>query len=141
MKTLKKLLKTTAIATLTLFLAFFAYANLVPPGPGERIYMEQPTGLTLVKLPEQFTDADAQALSPQIDRQKGVSSFTFSTQQHLLALTYDANTTTEHDVIDNIRSLGLDVSKNIIASHTPQCPVHKYLDGFYRIKYALCIRK
>lgn len=127
------------VATLTImFIAFFVYANLEVPTPGEQIYMSNPTGIAMLNV-DNNTDPDA--LAEKVSRLTGVTSHTYVPETHTLVITYSRNQTDRNTVVSGISSAGIAATEKVISSNKPQCPVHKYLDVFYKAKYALNIRK
>lgn len=141
MVSMKKFLQITAITFGTLFLAFFVYANWAPPTAGERIYMSNPTGITAIDVPANYTAQDIQAFSDELNHTEGVTSFTHSPNLHMFAVTYSKKETCEKNILSQLKDKGFNASKKVIESNKPQCPVHGYLDAFYKAKYALNIRK
>lgn len=138
---MKKFLKATGITIGILFLAFFVYANWTPPTAGERIYMSNPTGISAITIPTNYTDKDISSLTDELNNTNGVTSFTYASNMRMFAVTYSKKQTSEQDILQLLNTKGFSVSKKIIETNKPQCPVHGYLDVFYKAKYALNIRK
>lgn len=138
---MKKFLKISAISIGILFIAFFVYANWTPPTAGERIYMSDPTGLTTLNVPTNYTEQEIQAVANELNNTKGVTSFTHAANLNMFAITYSKKQTCEQDIIAHLQTKGYRTTKKVIETNQPQCPVHGYLDAFYKAKYALNIRK
>lgn len=124
---------------LCLLVTFFVYANWEEPGAGERIYFESPTALAVFTVPAGMEVDDIN--DPRIIKARGVSSYTYSPAQNRIAITYAPRQTNENELLQTIRQSGIDVETPPMTSTKPQCPVDGYLYYFYRLKYALCLRK
>lgn len=138
MSILKKTLKITAITAGVMFGAFFVYANLEAPTAGEKIYMSDPTGISMLEV---TNNSSPENISGQLATVPGVTSHTYLPEQRKLVITYSKKETDRQTLLSELIAGGIDAREIKIESNRPQCPVHGYLDAFYKAKYALNVRK
>ncbi|MCB0697965.1 MAG: hypothetical protein KDC07_11405 [Chitinophagaceae bacterium] len=136
MAILRTFLKATAITAVIIFLAFFVYANLQEPTPGEKIYMSDPTGISMLTISQDVQDIDA-----KVEQLPGVTSHTYVPENNTLVITYSKNQTNRISILSGLKASGINAVEKMIHSNKPQCPVHGYLDMFYKAKCALNLRK
>ena len=135
---LKKTLKVSAITVGVMFGAFFVYANLEEPTLGEKIYMSDPTGIAMLEVNNNSTP---EKVAAELKTVQGVTSHTYLPEKQTLVVTYSKKETDRQTILSALETGGIDAHEVKIESNRPQCPVHGYLDAFYRAKYALNIRK
>lgn len=128
----------TGVVLFTLFGAFFVYANLEKPTLAERIYMSDPTGIAMLAVGR---DIPAESVDTYMASQRGVTSYTFAAERGMLVITYSKKLADRNGIISQLSARGLKTEEALPLVNRPQCPVHGYLDMFYKLKYALNIRK
>ena len=140
-----KYLKKTALISFSifaiLFISFFVYANLKPPTLVEKIYMEHPTQIVVMMVPQNFTSTDSSFLIQYIKKQPVVSSAILNRKSHILCVTFDPAKTTRDQMIQYTQGFNSEITERIITNPGPQCPVGGALYTIAKMKYALNLRK
>lgn len=138
MRMIKTFLKVAGVILLAAFIGFFAYANMEPLSPGERIYMANPTGIALLRVNNTIEE---QKINNELLQIAGVTSHTYLPEQQTLVVTYSSKNTKKETITASLQASGIEVSEKVITTDKPQCPVHEYIDMLNQAKYALNIRK
>ena len=139
MKLLKRTAKVITGTLLVLFIFFFIYANINPPSPGERIYLENPTKIVVFNFPTSYNSGDSLALKTHFFKNAAVYSTVITMSSQTLCVTYDPRKTDRKEMIDYTNLYDANIKERIMASGSKECPVNML--AFKKVKYALSIRK
>ena len=139
MKLIKKIAKALLITCLVLFASLFIYANWNKPSLGEKVYMENPTQIVVMTLPENFTEKDSAAVDRFLTDQEGVYSTVISRKSQTLCITFDPRETDRSSMIKTMSAFNTSIQERAPLSNRAECPVN--LNAFRKITYALNVRK
>jgi hypothetical protein len=139
MKTIKKMLRVLAVTFLLLFSVLFIYANWHKPTLGERIYMENPTQIVVMRLPDNFSARDSLGVLAFFDAQEGVYSNIVRPSAHTLCVTIDPRKTDRSSILEKGMSFHPGIVEREPLQARAECPVN--LGPFRKLTYALNIRK
>jgi hypothetical protein len=139
MKILINTAKVMLICCGLLFIAFFIYANVNPPTPGERIYMARPTQIAVLTLPEKFSPTDSANLSNYLNGNSAFYNNTITMGSKTLCVTFDPRKTDRKTALAYATAMDGRLKERVFADQMPECPVNMLF--LQRMKYALCIRK
>jgi hypothetical protein len=139
MKMIKKIAKVLLITCLVLFASLFIYANWNKPSLGEKVYMENPTQILVMTLPENFTEKDSAAVDRFLSGQEGVYSTVISRNSQTLCITFDPRETNRSGMIETMSAYSTSIRERAPLSNRAECPVN--LNAFRKITYALNVRK
>lgn len=139
MKIIKKIAKALLITCLVLFASLFIYANWNKPSLGERVYMENPTQIVVMTLPENFTEKDSTSVDRFLSAQEGVYSTVISRNSQTLCITFDPRETNRSSMIETMSAFNSAILERAPLSNRAECPVN--LNAFRKITYALNVRK
>jgi hypothetical protein len=139
MKMIKKIAKGLLITCLVLFATLFIYANWNKPSLGEKVYMENPTQIVVMTLPENFTEKDSAAVDRFLTGQEGVYSTVISRHSQTLCITFDPRETNRSSMIKTMSAYNTSIRERAPLSNRAECPVN--LNAFRKITYALNVRK
>ena len=124
-----------------LFIILFVYANTSKPSLGEKAYMERPTQLAVLTLPNQFSQQDSLSTMQYLLQNKAVYNASITMYSKTLAITVDAKHISRDEIIKKVQSFNPAIKERVMASTRPECPVAGPLHNLHQIKYALCIRQ
>ncbi|TDO23439.1 hypothetical protein [Sediminibacterium goheungense] len=139
MKLIKRITKGILILFLVLFASLFIYANWSEPSLGERVYMENPTQIVVMRFPEGFTGKDSAAIDHYFMTQKGVYSNIVSLNSQTLCVTIDPRVTNRSAILDAAKAYNTSIVERAPLNSRAECPVN--LHAFRKITYALNVRK
>jgi hypothetical protein len=139
MKLIKNITKAIMITCLVLFASLFIYANWNKPSLGEKVYMENPTQIVVMTLPENFTEKDSASVDQFLLRQEGVYSSVISRNSQTLCITYDPRETNRSHMIETMSAFNGSIKERAPLSNRAECPVD--MNAFRKITYALNVRK
>lgn len=139
MKLIKKIAKAFMMTCLVLFATLFIYANWNKPSLGERVYMENPTQIVVMTLPETFTEKDSAMVDQFLMRKEGVYSTVISRYSNTLCITIDPRETDRSSMIKSMAAFNPSIQERAPLNNRAECPVN--LNAFRKITYALNVRK
>lgn len=139
MKLIKNITKAIMITCLVLFASLFIYANWNKPSLGEKVYMENPTQIVVMTLPENFTEKDSSSVDQFLLKQDGVYSTVISRNSQTLCITFDPRETSRSNMIESMSAFNASIKERAPLSNRAECPVD--MNAFRKITYALNVRK
>lgn len=139
MKLIKNIAKALLITCMVLFASLFIYANWNKPSLGEKVYMENPTQIVVMTLPENFTEKDSVSADQFLSTQEGVYSTVISRNSQTLCITFDPRETNRSSMIETMSAYNASIVERAPLSNRAECPVN--LNAFRKITYALNVRK
>ena len=143
MNTLKKLSKGIGIICITLFAAFFVYANWEEPPMHTYV---KPVRLVVYEITKIPSDSAATQLQHRLETTKGVTAAVVNRVGGLASISFYEDEVTE-SLLKTILSAQGNYPLNIpqrgnVQDNRPQCPIpHEYLLTFENLKWSLNLRK